>query len=110
MRAADYRARTKDVPKGVKLLSTLTLGFFTPLIPVLGMDIAGIVESVESGVTAFHPGDEVIAMLNPSSAGTRSTSPSRRTAPLPANPPTCRSRRRSPSSSVESLPKRSWTK
>ena len=62
--AADYRARTKDVPRGVTLLSSLTLGFFTPRIPVLGMDIAGIVESVGPGVTDFRPGDEVIAMLN----------------------------------------------
>lgn len=62
--AADHRARTKDVPKGVKLLSSLTLGFFAPRIPILGMDIAGVVEAVGSGVTAFRPGDEVMAMLN----------------------------------------------
>ena len=61
--AADYRARTKHVPKGLKLLSSLTLGFITPRIPVLGMDIAGIVESVGPDVTRFEPGDEVIAML-----------------------------------------------
>ena len=61
--AADHRSRTKDVPKGVELLSSLTLGFFRPRIPVLGMDVAGVVESVGEGVTAFRPGDEVIAML-----------------------------------------------
>lgn len=61
--AGDYRARTKHVPKGLKLLSSLTLGFITPRIPVLGMDIAGIVESVGPDVTRFNPGDEVIAML-----------------------------------------------
>ncbi|MFD4422205.1 NAD(P)-dependent alcohol dehydrogenase [Agromyces sp. NPDC058484] len=61
--AADHRARTKDVPSGLKLLSSLTLGFFTPRIPVLGMDIAGVVEAVGSDVTGFAPGDEVIAML-----------------------------------------------
>jgi NADPH:quinone reductase-like Zn-dependent oxidoreductase len=61
--AADHRARTKDVPKGVELLSSLTLGFITPRIPVLGMDVAGVVESVGPDVTRFAPGDEVIAML-----------------------------------------------
>ena len=61
--AADYRARTKHVPKGLKLLSSLTLGFITPRIPILGMDIAGIVETVGPDVTRFNPVDEVIAML-----------------------------------------------
>ena len=61
--AADHRARSKDVPKGVGLLSALTLGFLRPRIPVLGMDIAGVVEAVGADVTGFAPGDEVIAML-----------------------------------------------
>jgi NADPH:quinone reductase-like Zn-dependent oxidoreductase len=62
--AADYRSRTKDVPRGLKLLSSLTLGFFAPRSRVLGMDAAGVVEAVGPGVTAFQPGDEVIAMLD----------------------------------------------
>jgi NADPH:quinone reductase-like Zn-dependent oxidoreductase len=61
--AADYRARTKDVPPGLKLLSSFTLGFFRPRSRVLGMDVSGVIEGVGPGVTAFHPGDEVIAML-----------------------------------------------
>ncbi|MDQ0923426.1 NADPH:quinone reductase-like Zn-dependent oxidoreductase [Pseudarthrobacter sp. W1I19] len=36
--AADYRARTKHVPQGLKLLSSVTLGIITPRTPVLGMD------------------------------------------------------------------------
>ncbi len=67
--AADHRARAKDVPKGVKLLSSLTLGFFAPRIRVLGMDAAGIVEAVGPGVTAFRPGDEVVTMLTPGFGG-----------------------------------------
>ncbi|WP_425660720.1 NAD(P)-dependent alcohol dehydrogenase [Agrococcus sp. DT81.2] len=67
--AADHRARTKDVPKGVKLLSSLTLGFFAPRIRVLGMDAAGIVEAVGPGVTALRPGDEVVTMLTPGFGG-----------------------------------------
>jgi NADPH:quinone reductase-like Zn-dependent oxidoreductase len=61
--AADSRSRSKDVPKGMRLLSSLTLGFFRPRMPVLGMDVAGVVEAVGAEVTAFRPGDEVIAML-----------------------------------------------
>ncbi|ADX74199.1 Zn-dependent oxidoreductase, NADPH:quinone reductase [Pseudarthrobacter phenanthrenivorans Sphe3] len=61
--AADYRARTKKVPKGLKLPTSITLGFVKPRIPVLGMDLVGIVESVGAGVTRFKPGDEVMAML-----------------------------------------------
>lgn len=61
--AADYRARTKSVPKGLKLLSSVTLGIFTPRIRVLGMDVAGVVEAIGPDVTRFAPGDEVIAML-----------------------------------------------
>lgn len=67
--AADYRARTKDVPRNLRLLSSLTLGFSSPRIRVLGMDIAGVVESVGPGVTAFSPGDEVIAMLGSTFGG-----------------------------------------
>jgi NADPH:quinone reductase-like Zn-dependent oxidoreductase len=60
---ADRRSRAKDVPRGLKLLSSLTLGFFTPRRRVLGMDVAGVVEAIGEGVTGFSPGDEVIAML-----------------------------------------------
>ena len=67
--AADQRARTKDVPAGLKLLSSLTLGFRTPRRRVLGMDVAGVVEAVGPGVTRFAPGDEVIAMLGPKFGG-----------------------------------------
>ena len=67
--AADYRARTKDVPENLKFLSSLTLGFFAPRIRVLGMDVAGVVEAVGPDVTAFAPGDEVIAMLGSTFGG-----------------------------------------
>lgn len=61
--AADHRARGRTVPPGLGVLAALGLGVFRPRKRVLGMDVAGIVESVGASVTAFTPGDEVIAML-----------------------------------------------
>jgi NADPH:quinone reductase-like Zn-dependent oxidoreductase len=60
---ADYRARSRDIPKGLRLLSAFALGLFRPRTPVLGMDAAGVVAAVGEAVTRFQPGDEIIAML-----------------------------------------------
>lgn len=35
-------------------------GFFRPRFPVLGTDLAGVVQAVGAGVTRFRPGDEVL--------------------------------------------------
>lgn len=61
--AADHRARGRDVPAGLGLLSALALGTRRPRRRVLGMDVAGVVEAVGSEATRFSVGDEVIAML-----------------------------------------------
>jgi NADPH:quinone reductase-like Zn-dependent oxidoreductase len=61
--AADYRSRSKSVPAGLALPSALVLGFVRPRRPILGMDVAGVIESVGAEVTRFAPGDEVIGML-----------------------------------------------
>jgi NADPH:quinone reductase-like Zn-dependent oxidoreductase len=61
--AADHRARSRDVPRGLGLLAAAGIGAFRPKRRVLGMDVAGVVEAVGAEVTGFAPGDEVIAML-----------------------------------------------
>src|SRR5687768_3637812 len=49
--------------RGKPLFSRLTLGLMRPRKRILGVDIAGQVEAVGSGVTRFTPGDEVYANL-----------------------------------------------
>ncbi|MFT4469391.1 NAD(P)-dependent alcohol dehydrogenase [Arthrobacter sulfonylureivorans] len=61
--AADYRSRSRNVPKGLGLLAAKGLGLFRPRNRVLGMDFAGVVAAVGTDVTKFHPGDEVIGMF-----------------------------------------------
>ncbi|WP_427006505.1 NAD(P)-dependent alcohol dehydrogenase [Pseudarthrobacter sp. H2] len=61
--AADRRSRRRSVPRGLQAFAALALGVFGPRTPVLGMDAAGVVEAVGAEVTAFVPGDEVVAML-----------------------------------------------
>ncbi len=61
--AADHRSRSKDVPRGLALPSSLVLGLFRPRRRVLGMDVAGVVEAVGAEARGFDAGDEVIAML-----------------------------------------------
>jgi NADPH:quinone reductase-like Zn-dependent oxidoreductase len=61
--AADHRARSREVPRGLWLPAAVGIGAFRPKRRVLGMDVAGVVEAVGADVTRFVPGDEVIAML-----------------------------------------------
>src|SRR3990170_1843391 len=49
--------------RGKPLFSRATLGLLRPKHKILGVDIAGRVEAVGSGVTQFKPGDEVYANL-----------------------------------------------
>lgn len=59
---ADYRMRSRILPDGLGFLAPLMLGFFSPRHKVLGMDLAGTIDAVGSGVTSWQIGDEVIAM------------------------------------------------
>jgi NADPH:quinone reductase-like Zn-dependent oxidoreductase len=61
--AADYRSRSRDVPAGLLIPSSLVLGIFRPRRPVLGMDAVGVVVEVGADVQRFTVGDEVLAML-----------------------------------------------
>ena len=61
--AADHRARSRNVPRGLGVLAAVGIGAFRPRRRVLGMDVAGVVEAVGADVDRFQPGDEVIAML-----------------------------------------------
>ncbi len=60
--SGDWRIRSFDVPKGFGLIMRLALGLCAPRQPILGTELAGIVEEVGAGVTAFREGDAVIAM------------------------------------------------
>jgi len=55
----DVRIRRFDVPRGQRFMARLILGFTRPKNPILGMELAGEVESVGKSVTLFKPGDEV---------------------------------------------------
>ena len=59
--SGDWRARTLDVPLGFGLMSRLFFGFSKPRQPILGTELAGIIESVGKGVSQFKVGDGVFA-------------------------------------------------
>ena len=59
--SGDWRARSLDMPGIFKILGRLFFGVFGPRKPVLGTELAGVVETVGKDVTRFKPGDEVIA-------------------------------------------------
>jgi NADPH:quinone reductase-like Zn-dependent oxidoreductase len=61
--AASINAADWHVLRGKPLFSRATLGLLRPKHKILGVDIAGRVEEVGSGVTRFRPGDEVYANL-----------------------------------------------
>jgi NADPH:quinone reductase-like Zn-dependent oxidoreductase len=61
--AVSVNAADWHVLRGEPLFSRTTLGLLRPKHQLLGVDIAGQVEAVGSGVTRFKPGDEVYANL-----------------------------------------------
>ncbi len=59
--SGDARVRALRVPRGVRPLMRLRLGFSGPRQPIMGFETAGRVEAVGSAVAAFQPGDRVVA-------------------------------------------------
>jgi NADPH:quinone reductase-like Zn-dependent oxidoreductase len=61
--AASVNAADWHLLRGRPLFSRATLGLLRPKHRILGVDVAGRVEAVGSGVAGFQPGDEVYANL-----------------------------------------------
>jgi len=59
---ADYRMRSRDLPKGLGFLAPIALGVFGPRHPILGMDVAGTIEALGDGTSRYKVGDDVVAM------------------------------------------------
>lgn len=59
--AGDWRARSSSMPAGFRLFGRLFFGVFGPRKPILGTELAGVVEAIGSAVTRFSVGDRVFA-------------------------------------------------
>lgn len=64
--SADWRVRSLNVPAGFGLITRLVFGVSKPRQPILGSELAGIVESVGKDVRNFKIGDEVFAFSDAS--------------------------------------------
>ena len=59
--SGDCRVRSLNVPAGFGLIMRLVFGVSRPKQPILGTELAGVVESVGEDVTKFKVGDAVFA-------------------------------------------------
>lgn len=59
--SGDRRVRSLDVPVGFGLIMRLVFGISRPRQPILGTELAGVIESVGRDVRKFTPGDRVFA-------------------------------------------------
>lgn len=59
--SGDSRMRAARFPVGLGLIARPFLGWRGPRQPILGTEIAGVVDAVGAGVTRYRPGDAVMA-------------------------------------------------
>lgn len=58
--SADWRIRSLNLPAGFGAFGRLAFGLFRPRQPIMGTELAGVVEKVGAQVTRFKVGDKVI--------------------------------------------------
>lgn len=59
--SGDWRARSLDLPPGFGMIGRLMFGIFRPRKPILGTELAGVVNAIGKDVTKFKIGDVVFA-------------------------------------------------
>jgi NADPH:quinone reductase-like Zn-dependent oxidoreductase len=59
--SGDWRARSLEMPVGFGILGRLVFGISRPRQPILGTELAGVIESVGKDVKNFKVGDQVFA-------------------------------------------------
>ena len=60
--AADFRIRSFSIPKGYAFFAKLALGFNKPRKPILGTEVAGVIDAVGNKVSKYKVGDPVFAL------------------------------------------------
>ena len=64
--SADWRVRSLEVPLGFRLIVRLVFGISKPKQPILGSELAGVIESIGKDVARFRVGDQVFAFSDAS--------------------------------------------
>ena len=64
--SADWRVRSLEVPLGFRLIVRLVFGISKPKQPILGSELAGVIESIGKDVAKFKVGDQVFAFSDAS--------------------------------------------
>ncbi len=62
--SADWRLRSLTAPMGFKFMTRLVFGFSKPKQPILGSELAGVIESIGNAVTQFKIDDAVFAFAD----------------------------------------------